>query len=608
MWCAGGVLLWMSAAAAHAQEAAATLRMSWGEANHPSGIYHAAEAGTVAVVVENGTGEPAALKGAVAFGMREGAEGFKTISVTPVKETTIGAGERVKIPLGVTFAGTGTYALRWMAEGAAGKTIEHADGVTLECIFAPRGAGGTNDPRWLGVLPREAAVVPGYLTDLAVQTGVRRYLLEERFAFDAATGVSLGVGASLGVSAEQVDALFAEAAQAKVGMVLRVSVPPRLGARGVEAFHQYVADAVRRSKGTMEALAITSDGADAVELRAAYVAGYAAAKEGAGERKVIMLGAGDAKETRDVLLAREAGLGAYVDAVAVTDVSADMAVGAGLGKRAVWVLPPLGMVRGQVAWWQAVPAAAGLAEGAAVVAVPPARVDRGVVEHLLGGAVFYQKLHGAAEAPYVAVFQGDGYAVAAVAGFGANTPLDEAWPELARRTTVVLPAVEDHKPAYPNLEVGDDSGSMRVVDWMGASVECRDWDTLYVPAEERVVYVLEGGKAEDLMASLRSGRPNRFPVMEVTAYPEAAGAGVVVKLTNVGVTETGGMLRVVAPNKNGIGGIVLGEKKFVPVSSGKTLETMVGITGDLPADKIVIVELVTDGEKGVIQRTAVPMR
>ena len=114
LWCAGGMALVLSAAVARGEEGA--LRMSWADANHPSGIYHAAEAGTLAVVVENGTGEAAELKGAVEFGLRVG-EGFKALSVTPVKATALGAGARAKIPLAVTFAGTGTYELRWVADG-----------------------------------------------------------------------------------------------------------------------------------------------------------------------------------------------------------------------------------------------------------------------------------------------------------------------------------------------------------------------------------------------------------------------------------------------------------------------------------------------------------
>ena len=377
----------------------------------------------------------------------------------------------------------------------AGEKILNTDGVTLECIFAA--AAGASDSRWLGLLPKDAGLVPGYLTDLAGQTGVQRYLLDERFAFDAATGVSLGVGAALGTSAEQVDALFADAVRAKVGIVLRVTVPMAEGVgngRAVEAFHQYVADATKRARGAIAAIVIApeKDQADRATFRAFYLAGYSAAKANA-DQKIVMLGAGTATTTRDLLLAEGLGLGDYVDAVAVTDTSAQPALVQQVSKLPVWVLPP----RGEAAWGT-LPAVVGLTEGAAVVAVPPTGVDRGVVEHLLGGAVFYQKLRGAAEAPYVATFQGDGYAVAAVAGFSAGTPLDAAWPELARTRTVVSPIDEDQKPAYANLEVGDDSGSMRVVDAAGSSVDSRDWDRLYVPAADRVVYVLRGRESRGI--------------------------------------------------------------------------------------------------------------
>jgi hypothetical protein len=607
--CAAGLVIVLTTIAARGENA--RLHMSWSEASHPSGVYHAAEAGTLAVVVENTTAEGRELK-AVEFGIQgvgaRGGEGFKVVSVTPVNATVVKAGERVKIPLAVTFAGAGTYQLRWVAEGKAVPIGNEAGGgeggETLECIFAPRGVTGGGGARWLGVLPKQAARVPGYLADLAAQTDVRRYLLDERFAFDAATGVTLGVGAGLGVSTEQVDALFAEAASAKVGIVLRVTVPMNgaVDPRAVEAFHQYVADAVKRGRGALAAIAIVPEGAgggvERATYRAFYLAGYSAANGGGeGGAKVLMLGAGTAQATSDFLLKDGLGLSTYVDAVAVTDASGQPAVIAGISKLPVWVLPPPG---------ESIPAAVGLAEGAAVVEVPPAAVDHGATEHLLGGAAFYQKLHGPAEAPYVAAFQGDGYAVAAIAGFSAGTPLDAAWPMLAKTRTVVSPVAGDPKRAYGNIEVGDDSGSMRVVDAAGAPVDCRDWDTLYVPVEGRVVYILQGGTAEDLMASLRSARTHDLPVMAVGLAVGADAASATVALTNLTQGAVAGICRVVQVGAKG--GVVVGSARFAAVAAGQKAEVPVALTMPLVGEETVIVEIVTDGSgggEGVVQRTVV---
>ena len=94
-------------------------------------------------------------------------------------------------------------------------------------------------------------------------------------------------------------------------------------------------------------------------------------------------------------------------------------------KLPLWILPPASADP-----WPVVPTAVALAQEATVVPVPPPSVDRGVSVHLLGGAVFFQQIH-PQNLPYAAMFQGDGYAVAAVAGLSAGTPLDALYPGLA---------------------------------------------------------------------------------------------------------------------------------------------------------------------------------
>src|SRR5262249_11948290 len=152
---------------------------------------------------------------------------------------------------------------------------------------------------------------------------------------------------------------------------------------------------------------------------------------------------------------------------------------AGERKLPTWLLPPPSADP-----WPLVPPAAGLAQNAVVVPVPPPDIDRGATLHLLGGAVFFQRVrlpaigsaastapaeHAApltSNMPFIAVFQGEGFAAAATAGLSAGTDLDDAFPLLARTRTQVEPAGPDAKPQpdYPYLEVPDDTRSMRVVD------------------------------------------------------------------------------------------------------------------------------------------------
>jgi hypothetical protein len=586
------------------------LRMMWVEADHPSGVYYAKSDGKFTIAVENPTADPLLLKGTVAFGTRgETAADFKALSLTPITGTTLAPGQRATLSIAVAFAATGAYELRWI-DGADSTTIENSAGVKLECIFAPRTGGG--ETPWLTVLPKQAALVSGYLTDLATQTTVRRYLLDERFAFDVAHNVGLAAGAGLGVSTEQVDSLFVEAMKAKAGIVLRVSVPvgdanPQL----VAAFHQYIEDAVRRG-GAITGIAIVPEGGSAsawtaqerAVYRCFYLAGYEAAK--GRDKGILLLGAGAAEATRDLLAGNgEDDLRVYVDAIAVTDASRQPAIAAQISKAPVWVLPP--RVADPWALGAAAPAAVALGEGAAIAAVPPPGIDHGATEHLLGGAVMFQKLQPGAgwTLPYVVAFQGDGYSIAAVAGLSAGTPLDAMYPGLASTRTVVAPATEDDKPPYPNLEVEDEPGSMRAVDAAGAPIDCRDGDTLYVPAADHVAYVLAGGSAEDMMSLLRVATPNRLPVMEVSATA-TSGALVTVRLMNISTNEVGGTVRLLTPANAGRERTILAEKDFMPIAVGKALEVPMELTAELPKEGMLVAEIITaEKNGGMVQRTAI---
>src|SRR5262249_52849324 len=162
---------------------------------------------------------------------------------------------------------------------------------------------------------------------------------------------------------------------------------------------------------------------------------------------ILLLGAGTAADTSALV---GADLHHYLDALAVTSSGP---ASAALKQLPLWLLPPLGA--------NTCPPAVGLAQNAAVVTVSPPELDHGVTAHLLNDTVLFQpvRLVSTADAPiqfpFVAVFQGDGYAVAAIAGLSAGTDLDADLPGLARARTDVSPVTADDKPPNPNLEVSD---------------------------------------------------------------------------------------------------------------------------------------------------------
>jgi hypothetical protein len=344
--------------------------------------------------------------------------------------------------------------------------------------------------------------------------------------------------------------------------------------------------------------------AQAAAFRAFYLAGYEAAKR--EDKNLLMLGAGTAQATLDYL---GGNLAAYLDAVAVTDAALQPLLvqrSDAFARRPLWVLPPTAGDAGALA--PPIPPAAALTAGAVVAPLPPPAADRGATAHLLGGTVLLTPIHLAGakveELPFIAVFQGDGYAVAAVAGLSAGTRLDALFPTLARTRTAVEPVRPSDEPPYPNVEVSDDTHTMRVVDAAGAPVDCRVGDSVYVPAADRMTYVLQAGAAEDLAGSLRPAIANHMPLVSPSAAEAGPGA-VVVRLTNIRTDELGGTVRLISPPGAGQDRPqVLGEAPFVPISPGKTLELSVEVAAPAPADRPLIVEITTPAAR---QRTAVPV-
>lgn len=620
-----GALL-VSVASARAAEVEGGLRFSWAEPDHPSGIYHPAETAKLSVLVENPTKEPLALAGEIAFGTPTGVtlDPFKPLSVTPITPTTVAPGQRAKLPLTVTFANVGPYELRHRGNPAdAGETIGGAGGLPLTCIFAPRMppqpiTAPRHISQWVLPLPPEAATRADYLTDLSRQTSVSTFLLDERFRYDRETKIALALGASLDAPLERVEALFAEAAQLRVGgaggIVLRVAVPVTSDASAPEILAAYITDAYKRVHGALRGVvlvpqlpenSVLTPAAARNRFRVLYLAAYKAAK--GADKNVVMLGAGSAAATRSWLIEGDNSLGPYVDAMALSDATQFAEARAQLPHAPTWVLPA------GAYHWADVPAAAAMAEGAAMVGLPAPADDRGVTAHLLGGSVLFQSLRAnhpdAPDAapgdmpslPFMAVFQGDNFSVAAIAGLGAGTALDVRFPGLAAGKTVVVPTrdpdVDD--PAYANVQVPDDQRSLRVVDGAGAPVDCKVGDMLYVPATDRMVYLLGAGKAEDLAALLRPAPVSRVPVFDFTlAIPPdvggEGGGGLTLHLTNISEKELGGTVRVFRPTgEREAAAEPLASREFAPVGSGKSLDVFLDAGPTVRAGQPLVLEFVT---------------
>jgi hypothetical protein len=146
---------------------------------------------------------------------------------------------------------------------------------------------------------------------------------------------------------------------------------------------------------------------------------------------------------------------------------------------------------------------------------------------------------------------------------------------------------------------------MRVVDAAGAPVDCRNGDTLFVPAADRPVYILAGGSAEDLLSLLRVATPNHLPAMEISAA--LTNNIVTVHLKNITAEELGGVIKLILPNPDGKPPTLLAEKTFVPISPDKSLDVPLELSADLPKEHMLIAEITTAGTHPLIQRTALPV-
>ncbi len=490
------------------------LHLSWANPDHASGIYYPNEQGTIAVVIDNPTDHPLALGGEFKFLSQpaRAQERGKVVGITPIAAATIKAGRRAKIELAVKFSTPGSYEVVW-----GDRPVAAPAGLSLECIYAPRGVdGAVADSPWIAVLPEQALASAEIFGDYIKRTGIRRFLWDctwkpGQHEVLAAAGRAITEPELAGM----LRALHATGGQ----LVLRLRVRVDPAAAGTVELNTYTAALLAKCNGVCKAVTVDLEPALVAAhpdlARELYMAIYAAAKK--QDSTLAMLGFSRVSETQALLSGKLGGahLDDYVDALAADAGSStalralDSVALAAAPKRALWILPSA------TADGASIPPAAALAAGVKVVAVPNG--DRGITLHLLGGAVLYQQLHGS-NPPYVVVFQGNGFAVGVIAGMGAGTPNDRAWPGLLAQAAGVpadTTAAAGDDDAV--LEVADPDTSFRVVNWAGDAINCRRGDMLRLPLDGRICYLLEAGGAEDLVAGLRTADLRHFVPVEITA-------------------------------------------------------------------------------------------
>jgi hypothetical protein len=512
-----GLFTLLSAALCTGQEPASPtpvattdLRFVW-TLDHASGIYYPNEHATLSIVIENPSDSPQTLKGNFNFLRRSGpaAEQKKPVSTTPITPTVIGPGQRARIALAVTPPSAGNYEVTW-------DTLRMpTSGRGIECIYAPRGKESSPaDSPWIAPLPEEAFGTPEFLADFIQRTAIHRFLWS--CSWKPGQREILGPNGQA-LTQAQLDAILHALRTTGSQLVLRLhpQIDPDAASAATAEVNTYTAALIGKGNGLCKAVTVDVEPALCAAhpeiARDVYLAIYAAAKK--QDHTIVMLGFSNARDTHGLLSGTVGGarLDDYVDALAVDGTPAD-AVPAldelATNKLPVWILPPVS------ADGVAVSPAVALAAGAKIIPLPAG--DHGLTMHLFAGSVLYQTLH-AGYPPYCAVFQANGFAVAAIAGMGSGTSFDRAWPGLLATMLVPAgdPAVAPGDDA-PVMEVADPDTSLRVVDGAGEPINCRRGDLLRVPLNTRVCYLLESGSAEDLVAGLRTAELRNWPEVEVS--------------------------------------------------------------------------------------------
>jgi len=489
------IFMFMAAAAAWAQAPAPPkeLAVRWAHADRVSGVYYANEKATIGVIIDNAGEFPLKLDGTIDFGPRVDKGPFKPTASLAITASELAPGKRARLDVPVVFGEPGPYELR-----INGTVIESAAGVELKCIYAPRGTADGKPLPFVTTLPPAAGRVDGFLADYALRTGITIFAFDEQFELDASGRSVRAIGTATGLSAEKLDTLIAEMKKARLGAIVRLKLPAmaKMDAAHAAGIATTIENAATRWGDVLRGIVLeATEKSDAllpemiIQYRGAYAsAGVALKKQNA---KTVLLGAGSAEKT---LLLLGDSIKAQPDAVVIAPALDDLLV-ARSWKKPLYVLPSDDK--------QQLNPAVLLGAEARLVPVDVI-TDCGATAHLFGGSVFADQLN-RDRPPYIAVFQNDGFTVAAIAGLGAGTPFDAAYTQDEDK-----PAARDPRPGHLRdvaaLEVADDNRIMRVVDSAGREVNARVGDILYVPLGNRIVYLLMTGTADELTALLRTAK------------------------------------------------------------------------------------------------------
>jgi hypothetical protein len=461
------------------------LRWSWHIKEHLCGIVHPQQMCTLIIDVQNPTALPLTAQGTITISAEGKAVGEQTIAPTAVAPARTIA---VEMPLHLTVPGTYHIACDHTA-------LLNLNGLPLQSIFAPRATPAQSPLCTPLFFP--GALVPGVLEDFVKQTSCRRFVLTTPWAL-AARDVA---GEMLPLNTARTIAARVAAAHAEI--ILRVAPEPGFlnSPRDLAAFHDALSHLLPILHPNAIVLAPESDSttpAAAIAYRSAYLAAYDAARR--TNFPITFLGPGSASAARALLALDQSGSGAsfapFLDALAVADDPADLALAETLHlNKPLDVLPP--------AHDDALPTAVALVASAATVPLAP--LTRGVPMHLLGNAVLYQTL--TTTPTLIATFQGDGYAVGIVF---PPPPKAEGSPSAAPSQTPPDAATPTTPPLTPlrPLTLLDSEGLMKVVDARGLPVDCRTGDSLKLPLDRGLLYVLVTGSAEDLTATFRGALAN----------------------------------------------------------------------------------------------------
>lgn len=513
-----------------------------------------------------------------------------------------------------------------------GETEEAAPGTENPSTTLPQ----TRKPAlWVMRMPRPAANNPDYLADFSKRTGINRFVLEDTWPIpqaDTADG-HLRFGGPLALTAGEFQELLTQAQQAKVHLIFRVTLhsPAPGEAAQLKAFHEHIAALLKVAGNSVQAMIINMPSSDPAALpppstiASYYLAAYDAAKK--HNKNIVMLGLGSVSQTKAGLLdplPGQVSLAPYVDALGTSMKYGELwrlhqpDLKNFLAQHPLWILPspphenngdaiPDTVEVGNSAtpWEMEESPAIALAQvgvgaeglkpndkngvaggggGLRLAAVPVPDLDRGVTLHLFGEAVFYQRIR--PELPlFIGVFQGNDYAVAAVAGLGAGAPNDLDWPNLPLNSHGIL-------------EIADDADEMRVVDERGYPVACRIADVLRIPLDHQVRYVLKSGSAEELNAMLHAGEIRNMPLLEVREAELVAadasqnlGDRLKIRIRNATRYEAAGEIKVYlaeisqseANHPLAVEPVLLGRGSFKNLASAEAVELMIGLTQLPPA-------------------------